>query len=85
MYQLNLISLGLNVMSGYLAGLDPLFYPFIMGSNLFLHLIINKFDMNDRESCNRFFKMNKWSGFLVLLSIVAGNYKKESPAKEVKA
>jgi len=70
--QLNLMALGLNLLGGYMAGMNWMYYPGVLSSNAFLSHIIRSFDMNDRKSCDTFFKYNKWYGVMIFLSILLG-------------
>jgi len=70
--QCNILALGFNLLSGYLTGMGFLYFPGIIASNIYLHYIIEKFNTDDRKSCDYFFRMNKWYGLFIFLSILFG-------------
>lgn len=64
--------LGLLAGAGYMSGLGWLYYPGVAANFAFMRNLIQKVDLNNRESCNNFFVKNRVFGTFILLSIILG-------------
>ena len=69
---LNMGMVGLLAGAGYSSGIGLLYYPGIAANFLYMRDLIQKVDLNDRASCNKFFVRNSLFGFFVLTSIILG-------------
>jgi hypothetical protein len=63
---------GLFSAAGYTAGFNYLFYPALAMTNGYLAKMIKDLDINNRESCGRFFVNNRKYGILMLLTFLLG-------------
>lgn len=69
---LNLVMFGCLSAAGYMADIGGLYYPALAGTTFFMKTMLDKVDINNKESCDHFFRKNRVFGFLVLLSILIG-------------
>jgi 4-hydroxybenzoate polyprenyltransferase len=69
---LNVVITGLLAASGYVEGLNMAFYPMLGVSAWYLRGILKQLDIDNRESCNKFFENNRVYAVLVALSILLG-------------
>ncbi len=69
---LNVVVTGLLAASGYVEGLNLLFYPMLVVSAVYLRSILKTLNIDDRESCHKFFVNNRIYALLVALSILLG-------------
>ncbi len=71
--------------AGYVSEIGLIYYPAIFGATIFMKKMIDKVDLNNREACDKFFRSNRYFGFVVLLSILLGkafnNPKDKTPQK----
>ena len=72
---MNLINGCLLITAGINAGFSLIiFAPMVGVSSAYLQYLIKICNINDRESCNKFFKTNQRYGALVFLSILTAKY-----------
>ena len=69
-YAVTLAGIGV---SGWLVGLNPLFWLGLAAGAGQLAWQLGRWDWNDPGDCLRRFKSNRWFGWLILAGIVAGN------------
>lgn len=59
-------------LTGLNAGMMGVYYPLIGLSHFYMSSLIEKVNLNDRQSCNEAFNDNKLYGLLILFSIILG-------------